>query len=81
VIGVVPKGLCTVIEVPRIDQAPASVHMDAAAQELISVSPVTVAAPQRSGFQTDSVMLRFILPCTWALRSASAVAWISGTKW
>jgi hypothetical protein len=80
-IGVVPKGLCTVIEMPRIEQAPANVHMDSSALELVAVSPVTIAAPQRSGFQTDSVMLRFILPCTWALRSMAAVAWISGTKW
>jgi hypothetical protein len=82
VIGIVPKGLCSIVEVPRIElAADATVHMDSAALELVAVSPVTIAAPQRSGFQSDSQALRFILPCTWALRSASAVAWISGTKW
>jgi hypothetical protein len=81
IIGIVPKGICTVIGMPSIEEAPAHVHMDSAALALVSESPVTISAPSRSGFQTDSVMLRFILPCTWAPRSASAVCYITGCKW
>jgi hypothetical protein len=81
VIGVVPAALATVVEAPRIELVnQTSLHMEQAAQELVS-SPGTVAAPIRSMWQTDTQALRFILPASWALRSSSAVAWMQSVKW
>jgi len=81
VIGVAPAGLATVIETPRIEMvSAAAVHMNTQPSDIV-ISPSTVAAPVKSAFQTDSQFLRFILPCTWALRSPQAVAWVQNTKW
>jgi hypothetical protein len=43
-------------------------------------SPPTVAAPTRSAFQTDTILIRLIMPAAWALR-APAVAWVQGVTW
>ena len=44
-------------------------------------SPNVVAAPTRSAFQTDSIVVRAILDAAWTLRASGAVAWISGATW
>jgi hypothetical protein len=81
VIGLVPSALATSVEAPRIEMVDmAQLHMETVAQELVA-SPSTVAAPQRSLFQTDTQAIRFIMPASWALRSASAVAVCQSVKW
>ena len=44
-------------------------------------TPGTVAAPQRSLWQTDSLALRLILPVNWAVRRAGTVAYIDAVTW
>jgi HK97 family phage prohead protease len=44
-------------------------------------SPGTVAAPQRSLFQTDSLALRLVLPLNWLQRRAGTVAWTQNVTW
>jgi hypothetical protein len=70
--------------VPRISVSEhALVHMeDTSAQQIGTVgTPNVVAAPSRSVWQTDSVAIRCILDAAWTLRSANAVAWITGALW
>jgi HK97 family phage prohead protease/HK97 family phage major capsid protein len=60
----------------------ATLHMeDTAPLDLVSGSPGTVASPQRSLFQTDSLALRMILPLNWLQRRAGTVAWTQNTTW
>lgn len=44
-------------------------------------SPNVVAAPMRSGFQTDVTALRTIIPLDWTLRRTGAVAVLTGSTW
>jgi HK97 family phage prohead protease/HK97 family phage major capsid protein len=60
----------------------ATLHMeDTAPLDLVSGSPGTVASPQRSLFQTDSLALRMILPLNWLQRRAGTIAWTQNTTW
>lgn len=60
----------------------ATLHMeDTAPMDLVSGSPGTVASPQRSLFQTDSLALRMILPMNWGLRRAGMIAWVQNVTW
>ena len=77
VIGIVPGAVATVIEPPLIE---------ASADALVQYNDAPAADPMTAGttisvFQSDETSLRFILPATWARRSASAVAWVSGVNW
>jgi HK97 family phage prohead protease/HK97 family phage major capsid protein len=69
-------------DAPRIDLSDqATLHMeDTNPQELVG-SPSTVAAPQRSLFQTDSLGLRMVLPLNWIQRRAGTVAWTQNVTW
>jgi hypothetical protein len=40
-----------------------------------------VASPVRSLWQTDTVGIRAILRCAWALRATGAVAWLQSATW
>jgi hypothetical protein len=80
IIALVPAAIATVVEAPEIEAGTDTVQTDDAPGELVDLGGVW-ARPVRSMWQTDSVGLRFILPATWARRSASAVAWISGANW
>jgi hypothetical protein len=81
VIGLVPTALATVVETPRIEASgDAVVHRADPASEAVDVGGV-MATPLVSMWQTDSVSERLILPCSWARRSASAVAFIQGATW
>lgn len=81
VVGIVPAALATAIEPPRIEaRNSATTHSDTVPSD-ISTSPTAVAYPAISFFQIDAVALRFVLPASWARRSASAVAWIQNTVW
>ena len=44
-------------------------------------SPATVAAPQRSLWQTNSLGLRLILPLNWLQRRAGTVEFMTGVNW
>lgn len=76
VIGVVPAGIATVIDPPRIEAgSDPLVQMDDAP------SGGVMTGPTISLYQSDQIGLKFIMPATWGLRSPSAVAWITGTAW
>lgn len=60
----------------------ATLHMeDTTPLDLVSGSPGTVASPQRSLFQTDSIALRMIAPLNWANRRPGTVAWTQAVTW
>jgi hypothetical protein len=60
----------------------ATLHMeDTAPQDLVSGSPGTVASPQRSLFQTDSLALRMLFPLNFAIRRGGTVAWAQNITW
>jgi HK97 family phage prohead protease len=70
-------------EAPRFELSDqATLHMeDTAPLDLVSGSPGTVASPQRSLFQTDSIALRMVLPLNWIQRRAGTVAWTQNVTW
>jgi len=61
----------------------ATLHMeDTTPLELVGTgSPGTVASPQRSLFQTDSIALRMIMPLNWLMRRSGCVAWVNNVNW
>jgi hypothetical protein len=70
-------------DVPRVDIAKeATIHWEDTTPAQIGTagSPNVVAAPTRSGFQTNTHALRLILRAAWGMR-APMVAWVSGTTW
>jgi hypothetical protein len=78
----VPDALATIVEPPRIETGKEmTLHMEAATPAELVTSPGVVASPQRSIIQTDSTAIRLVLPLSWALRSSSAVAIITGCNW
>jgi hypothetical protein len=83
IVGLAPGAIASVVEAPRIESSSETVvHMDTAPFDIGTAgTPPTVAARSASMFQTDSVAIRFILPATWARRSAAAVAWVQNVVW
>ena len=68
---------------PRIETSiEATVHYDDTAPQPIGTAgtPTVVAAPTRSAFQQDLVLIRVVMPAAWALR-APAIAWVQGVTW
>jgi HK97 family phage prohead protease/HK97 family phage major capsid protein len=70
-------------DAPRMEMSDqATLHMeDTTPLDLVSGSPGTVASPQRSLFQTDSLALRMVLPLNWVQRRAGTVAWTQNVTW
>jgi HK97 family phage major capsid protein/HK97 family phage prohead protease len=70
-------------EAPRMEMSDqATLHMeDTTPLDLVSGSPGTVASPQRSLFQTDSLALRMVLPLNWVQRRTGTVAWTQNVTW
>jgi HK97 family phage prohead protease/HK97 family phage major capsid protein len=69
-------------EAPRMEMSDqATLHMEDTNPQDLVASPSTVAAPQRSLFQTDSLALRMVLPLNWIIRRAGTVAWTSSVTW
>jgi hypothetical protein len=67
--------------VPTIEASKESVlHMETDTVAQIVGSGGT-ATPVRSLFQTDTIGLKLRLPCAWALRSASGLAWTESVNW
>lgn len=60
----------------------ATLHMeDTTPTDLATGSPATVASPQRSLFQTDSIALRMIMDLNWLIRRTGVVAWTQNVTW
>jgi len=61
----------------------ATLHMeDTSPADLVGPgSPGTVAAPQRSLWQTDSIALRMVMPLNWLQRRAGTIAWMQNVTW
>jgi HK97 family phage prohead protease/HK97 family phage major capsid protein len=69
-------------EAPRMEMSDqATLHMEDTSPAELVASPSTVAAPQRSLFQTDSLALRMVLPLNWTQRRAGTVAWAQNVTW
>ena len=71
-------------DTPRFEVSDqATLHMEDTAPLPLAAAgtPGTVASPQRSLWQTDSLALRLILPVNWAIRRAGTVAFIDGVTW
>jgi HK97 family phage major capsid protein/HK97 family phage prohead protease len=70
-------------EAPRFEISDqATLHMeDTAPADLVSGSPGTVASPQRSLFQTDSLALRMVMPLNWVQRRTGTISWVQNVTW
>jgi len=69
-------------EAPRMEMSDqATLHMEDTNPTDLVASPSTVAAPQRSLFQTDSLALRMVMPLNWLQRRAGTVAWTQNVTW
>jgi HK97 family phage prohead protease/HK97 family phage major capsid protein len=69
-------------DAPRMEMSDqATLHMEDTNPAELVASPSTVAAPQRSLFQTDSLALRMVLPLNWVQRRAGTVAWVQNVTW
>ena len=70
-------------EAPRFDMSDqATLHFDDSAPlDLVAGSPGTVAAPQKSLFQTDSLALRMIWPMNWTQRRPGTIAYTQAVTW
>jgi HK97 family phage major capsid protein len=69
-------------EAPRMEMSDqATLHMEDTSPADLVASPSTVAAPQRSLFQTDSLALRMVMPLNWVQRRAGTVAWTDTITW
>ena len=84
VIAVAVQGLASATDAaPQIEASQYSaVHMETSPLPIGSPgSPATVAAPTRSLFQTDAIGVKIRFACSWALRDARALAWLTATGW
>jgi HK97 family phage major capsid protein len=69
-------------EAPRMELSDqATLHFEDTNPQDLVISPSTVAAPQKSLFQTDSIALRMVLPLNWVQRRAGTVAWTQNVTW
>jgi HK97 family phage prohead protease/HK97 family phage major capsid protein len=69
-------------EAPRMEISDqATLHMEDTSPAELVASPSTVAAPQRSLFQTDSLALRMVLPLNWVQRRSGTIAWTQNVTW
>jgi hypothetical protein len=69
---------------PRIEASmEATFHAEDTSPLPISTagSPNTVAAPVRSGYQTDTILIRAILFAAWTMRSSGQVQFITSATW
>jgi hypothetical protein len=80
VVAIVAESIASAIDAPVVSTSiQTTLHMSAPAAALVA-SPSTVAAPQRSIFQTDSLSLRLTMDASWTRRGAG-VAWIQNCNW
>jgi hypothetical protein len=84
IIAIAINALVSIFGVPSFEvSSQATLHLEGATPAQIGTpgTPPVVAAPAQSLFQAANIAIKEILPVTWALRSPTAVAVISGTKW
>jgi hypothetical protein len=80
VVAIVPAAIASANGAPSIVvEREMTLHMANPAADLVA-SPSTVAAPQRSIWQTDSFALRYVQELTWAKRGAG-VAIATSVNW
>jgi hypothetical protein len=80
VVAIVPAAVASANGTPTITASlEATLHSADPAADLVA-SPSTVAAPQRSIFQSDSLAVRFTMDLSWTTRGAG-VAMITGAAW
>jgi hypothetical protein len=76
-VAIATQALATAVDAPSIEAA-----SDTTIQlQTPPTGDLMAGSPVRNVFQTDSVSLRFRLPCSWALRSPTAVAWLTNATW
>jgi hypothetical protein len=82
VIAIAANGIASAVEgSPAIDMSREGVlHMETNAAPLV-LGDGTVAVPQRSLYQTDSVGLRLKWPVSWAVRDSRAIAYMENVVW
>jgi hypothetical protein len=81
VIAIAARALVSAFDAPALDASRESaIHLADPAAELVDLGGI-LAQPVKSMVQTDSVALRLRLPCAWALRSPSALAWLDNVVW
>lgn len=83
VIAIDPNGLAASLDnQPSIllSEAAAVHESDAPTALAIAGSPNSIAAPMRSGFQTDSIIAKIVFHAVWSLRPGS-VAIMNSVKW
>ena len=78
VIAIAPSAVAAGLGEMSIAAALESViHMeDTSPAEIVSAVGPTTAAPARSYFQTDAIIMRMTMTCAWARRSPQAVAYV-----
>jgi hypothetical protein len=81
VIAVAAQALVTAFGVPEIDASRTSALHIAAPASDVADSGGTMAFPVKSMMQMDAVGLRLRMPCAWALRSPTALAWMDAVTW
>jgi hypothetical protein len=82
VIAIAARAVVSAVEgAPEIDAAQeAELHRETQPTEIVT-SAGTIAMPVGSIFQRDETALRLRWPISWALRSSTAVAWMTGVNW
>jgi hypothetical protein len=82
VICVAANALVSAVDpTPRIEtRTQMAVHENTVPLPLVDGSG-TVAAPVRSGWNTDSIGLKIVLQVAWSLRSTSGLSWTSSVTW
>ncbi len=70
-------------DVPRVDVArDALIHWDTAPAQIGTAgTPNVVAAPTRSGFQSDIFAIKLVLRGAWSLRLPGAAQFVAGATW
>jgi hypothetical protein len=80
VVAVATQAFVSMLGIPRIDSSiEAVLHMADPASDFSTGG--VVAAPGRSLFQTATTGLKLVAPASWALRSPTAVAYMTGVNW
>jgi hypothetical protein len=82
--GLVEAALAGFSPTPRIDSSVEAVlhYEDTNPAQISTVgTPNVVAAPVRSAFQTDHIVLRVLLDCAWRMREPGRVAFVNGVTW
>jgi hypothetical protein len=81
VIAIAARALATAFDAPQIDASRTSaLHIASPAADLAD-SGGTLAQPIKSLMQIDAVGLRLRMPCGWALRTPTALAYLDSVSW